>query len=510
VFSLRRKGDYRLQLTRTLKRPGQYKVELYLFTPYEGKFSEWTLSEQQFFFNALEHRFRLLSHPDRSRVGKSGNSFALPSRQFEIQYGSWLFQYRASMDHLRQQIQDAELAPEPVKRALRLIQNFAQRLRKSSPEQSSHLRYFRLVDVYFSWHAEQFLLECMAMEGFSELDQELRDSISEFLEQEYRYRREMKYVTDFRGTPTRLWNRMSLYLRLLEFPVVLRSKVIELGGGTRKLVKAISTMMIMSLFTYFLFNARASSQQLSLALLLAIALTYALRDLLRDDMIARATGWLRKGRPRWKVRLLMPYSNKLLAMQNVWMDYRKPPDLPQEVQEHSGTWAGNNEEQQIICFRSVLNLDKTALVENQIQERLSLDCEELCSMIQAARNKVFTWAEEDDPSSGVEAHPIDKQHDYDLLLVSTELDQGYSSAQRWRLRLGTKNARARKRAGPALRSSRRKKGRSACAIVFAGADPFHGCWLGSSPLRFGKALQRVRCPCTLCSRFLRFWSLSGG
>lgn len=436
MFSLRRKGDYRLQLTRTLKRPGQYGVELYLFTPYEGKFSEWTLSEQQFFFNALEHRFRLLGHPDRKRITKTGSSFALLSPYYEIQYGSWLFQYRASLDHLRQQILDAELANEPVKRALRLIQNFAQRLRKSNPEQSSHLRYFRLVDVYFSWHAEQFLLECMTMEGFSGLDQELRDAISEFLQQEYRYRREKKYVPDFRGTPTRVWNRMSLYLRLLEFPVVLRSKVIELGSGTRKLVKAGSTMLIMSLFTYFLFNARANSQQLSLALLLAIALTYALRDLLRDDMITRITSWLRKGRPRWKVRLLMPYTNKLLALQNVWLDYRKLPDLPPGVLEHAGTWA-TNEERQIICFRSVLNLDKAALLQDQIQERLSLDCEELCSMIQATRNKVFTWEDEEDPASPVEAHRIEKQHDYDLLLVCSEASQGYSSAQRWRLRLGT-------------------------------------------------------------------------
>jgi len=436
VFSLRRKGDYRLQFTRALKRPGKYKVELYLFTPYEGRFTEWTLSEQQFFFKALEHRFRLLGHPDSSRAGKSGSSFTLLSPHYEIQYGSWLFQYRASIDHLRQQILTSELADEPVKRALRLIQNFARRLRKSNPEQDSHHRYFRLVDVYFSWHAEQFLLECMAMEGFSDLDYELTQSIGAFLEQEYRYRREMKYEPDFRGSPTRLWNRMSLYLRLLEFPVVLRSKVSELGSGTRKLVKAITTMLVMSLFTYFLFNTRANSQQLSLALLLAIALTYALRDLLRDDMIARLTGWLRKGRPRWKIRLLMPYTNKLLALQNVWLDYRKRPDLPQSIMDATSTWAAN-EERQIICFRSMLNLDKAALVENQIQERLSVDCEELCALIQATRNKVFTWADNDDPASGIEAHPIDKQHDYDLLLVTTELSQGYSAAQRWRLRLGT-------------------------------------------------------------------------
>jgi hypothetical protein len=435
VFSLKRKGDYRLQLTRTLKEPGRYKVELYLFTPHESSFSAWTLAEQQFFFSSLEHRFGLLGLPDKDRVSKADRSFALLSPHYEIMCGSWLFQYRASMDRLRQQIQDAELTAEPVKRALRLSQNFAERLRKSIPEQSKQRRYFRLVDIYFSWRAEQFLLECMTLEGFAALDQELKDAIQELLQQEYRHRREREYLRDFRGTSTRVWNRMSLYHRLLEYPVVLRSNVTELGAGTRKVVKAASTMFIMSLFTYFMFNARAGSQQLSLALLLGIAMIYALRDLLRDDMIKGISQWLRKGKPRWKIRLLMPYTTKLLALQKVWLDYRKLPELPQQVLECSGKWA-TNEERQIICYRSVLNLDKTALEENQIQERLSVDCEELCEMIQATRNKLFVWTDQDDPSSPVQAHPIEQQHDYNLLLVCTEPGQGHSSAQRWRLRLG--------------------------------------------------------------------------
>src|SRR5690606_39697374 len=64
-------------------------------------------------------------------------------------------------------------------------------------------------------------------------------------------------------------------------------KITELGAGTRKLVKATSTLLIMSLFTYLLFNVRAA-QQLSLTLLLGIALIYAVRDLLRDDLIDRS------------------------------------------------------------------------------------------------------------------------------------------------------------------------------------------------------------------------------
>lgn len=435
MFSLKRKGDYHLQLTRTLKKPGRYTVELYLFTPHEGVFSTWTMGEQKFFFRSLEHRLGLLGLPGKDRDSKTDSSFALLSPHYEIMYGSWLFQYRASMERLRQQVQGDELTGEPIKRALRLSQNFSQRLRNSNAAGSNQRRYFRLMDIYFSWHAEQFMLECTTLEGFDELDQELRDAVQQFLKQEYRHRWEREYLSDFHGTPTRVWNRMGLYHRLLEYPVLLRSKVTELGEGTRKLVKAISTMLVMSLFTYFLFNLRGGGQKLSLALLFSIALIYALRDLLRDDMIKGVTQWLRKGKPRWKIRLFMPYTNKLLALQRVWLDYRKLPELPKQVLERAGKWA-TNEERQIICYRSVLNLDKTALEQNQIQERISLNCEELCEMIQATRNQLFVRADEENPLSPAQAHPIEKQHDYNLLLVCTEPGQGESKAQRWRLRLG--------------------------------------------------------------------------
>ena len=435
MYSLKRKGDYRLQLTRTLKKPGRYSVQVYLFTPHESNLSVWTLSEQQFFFTSLEHRFGLMGLPDKDRVSKADTSFALLSPHYEIMYGSWLFQYRASIDRLRQQIQNAESLDEPLKRALRLSQNFALRLRKSDPQQSNQRRYFRQMDIYFSWHAEQFLLECMTHSGYEGLDDELKEGVAEFLRQEHKYRKEREYLSDYRGSPTRVWNRMSLYHRLLEYPVVLRLKITELGAGTHKLVKAASTMLIMSLFTYILFNARDASEKLSLTLLLGIALIYAIRDLLRDDMIAGITRWLRKGKPRWRIRLLMPYTKKLLAQQLVWLDYRRLPELPREIIDHSGNWA-SNEERQIICYRSELNLDKDALEQDEIQERLSLDCEHLCEMIQASKHRLFAPADGDDPFASIEAHPIEKQHDYNLLVVHTEAGKPYSTAQRWRLRLG--------------------------------------------------------------------------
>lgn len=435
MFSLERKSDYRLQLNRTLKEAGRYRVELYLFTPHEGAFSTWTLTQEQFYFNSLEHNFRLQGQPELDRVSKTDGSFALLSPHFEIIYGSWLFQYRASMSRLRLQAQNTEFA-NSLRRALRLSQNFAQRLRKTTPQQNSQKNYFRNADIYFSWYAEQFLLESMTAEGFADVDQELKDGIQEFLQQEYRYRDERNYLGEFDGAPTRIWNRMSLYLRLLEYPVLLRRKVIGLGSITRKMVKAASTILIMSLFTYVIFMMRDRRQELSLALLLGIAMIYALRDLLRDDMTEGITGLLRKGKPRWKIRLFKPYINELLALQRIWIDYRKLPELSQWVREHSDKWSAN-EERQIICYRSELNLDKEILEQHQIEERIALDCKELCEMIQSAKDKLFVLADPKDPSSAIQAHTIEKQHDYNLLVVHSGPGNGYSTAQRWHVRLGS-------------------------------------------------------------------------
>jgi len=437
VYSLKRKNDHRLQLSRTLKRPGRYKVELYLFTPHETTFSSWRLSESQFYFGSVIHRYGLLGQPSTDRVRKGVDGFSLLSPHYEIMYGSWLFQYKASMDRLRQQLQAADTAiAEPIVRALRLSETFAQRLRRSAPQQAGQQRYFRQMDIYFSWYAEQFLLECMTLKEFDELDTERKEAIKAFLLKEYQLRKARDYVAEFRGTPTRVWNRMSLYKRLLEYPVLLRLNIAELGAGTRKLVKAASTTVIMSLFTYLLFNAKGTSQ-LSLTLLLGIALIYAIRDLLRDDMISMMTRWLRKGKPRWRIRLLMPYTKKLLAQQLVWLSYRKLGELPRDVAEHSGKWS-ISEERQVICYKSLLTLDKAALEQNEIQELLSLDCEQLCEMIQAPRNRLFMAADGQSPFVDIEAHDIEKQHDYNLLLVCTDPGQRHSTAQRWRIRLGAK------------------------------------------------------------------------
>lgn len=434
MFSLKLKGDYQLQLTRTINTPGRHMVDVYLFIPPETQISPRTLPEQQFFFGSVSHRFGLMGLQPTDRPNKKDDSYALLSPHYEIANGSALFRYKASMGRLRQQLHSSDAPAETIARALWLSQAFAQRIRESAPEQDRQQRYYRQMDIYFSWFAEQFFLECMSQEYFAELDEELRQNIADFLRQEELHRKEQGYVREFQGTPTAIWNRMSLYNRLLEYPASLRSKITELGSGTLKLVKAGSTMVVMLLLTVVLFNTRDASQTLSITVLFTIALVYAVRDIVREDMINVISRWLRHGKPRWRARLLMPYTGKQVAQQLIWVDYRNLADLPRSVADNAMPSA-QGDDAQVICYRSLLTPEKSALERDEIRERITLDFEALCEMIKVSRDRLFVYGEGDEPA--IQVHPIERQQEYHLLVVSREPAQQHNEAQLWRLYLGS-------------------------------------------------------------------------
>ena len=136
-----------------------------------------------------------------------------------------------------------------------------------------------------------------------------------------------------------------------------------------------------------LFNVRNASETLSITLLLVIALMYGVRDMVREDMINVITRRLRRGKPRWRIRLRMPYTRQQVARQLVWVDYRNLQELPQVVASAVGRSA-NNDDAQVICYRSLLKPDKDTLEHDEIRERITLDFEALCEMIKVSRDRL--------------------------------------------------------------------------------------------------------------------------
>ncbi|MCH8542609.1 MAG: hypothetical protein LAT61_03455 [Alcanivorax sp.] len=434
MFTLRREGDYRIRLTRILKDAGPHRAELYLFVPHDLDLSGQTMPEQQFFHGSLHHRFRLVGQPSRDRASVKDPAVSLLSPYYEVTFGTWFASYQTSMERLRQQLGKPGGLAEDIDRALKLTQRFAQRLRESQLDEDKKDRYFRHLDVYFSWYAEQWFLQAMTSEGYSALAQEIRDEVLAFLTQEQDWRTSRKYQADYEGDPVKIWNRMRLYSKLIEYPVSLRPQMTELGTGTLKLVKATSTMLVMSFFTLLIFRARESAHELTLSLLLLIAFIYALRDVLRDDLIRTVTRRVRKGRPKWRVRLLKPYTSKAVGQQFIWLDYKKLAELPELIRENRGKWY-ISEERQVICYQSTLTLDSAAVAHDQIQENLSLDCHAMCEMINNTRDRLFSYESFPPDSEQIQTQTIDKHHYFNLLLIRRGSADGAPHAQRWRLTL---------------------------------------------------------------------------
>src|SRR5690625_7850031 len=106
------------------------------------------------------------------------------------------------MGRLRQQLQTAETIAEPIGRALRLTQSFAQRMRQTQPEQDRQKRYLRQMDIYFSWYVRQVFLKCMTQDRFDELAPEPKQSLRDFFQNGEAIRKDRKYGQAFQRTLT--------------------------------------------------------------------------------------------------------------------------------------------------------------------------------------------------------------------------------------------------------------------------------------------------------------------
>ncbi|OOG22686.1 hypothetical protein B1C78_14640 [Thioalkalivibrio denitrificans] len=293
------------------------------------------------------------------------------------------------------------------------------------------------MDIYFSWYSEQFFLECASKAKYSDVGQLDSERVRAYLDAERQYRERKGYLADLRGSPTQVWNRMAMYHKLLQYPVVMKTRTTELWRTTHRTVKALYTMVIMTLFTVLLFHTFRAAHRLTITLLLMIALVHALRDYLHDEMVNRITGWVRKGRPLARTRILKPLTGEEMGAQLVWFDYSPPARLPDNVKRNAGR-GQTGEEMQAVLYRTRLTLESKALGQDQIQEVLGLDLEPLCELIEGGQNRLFAQTNDEEVQNGVLVHEIERQHSYTLLVVCTVPGDPVARAQRWSVTLSVR------------------------------------------------------------------------
>ncbi|WP_231364677.1 hypothetical protein [Thioalkalivibrio sp. ALRh] len=434
MFTLRRKGKHGLQLERVLQKGGEHEVTLYLFTPHDRGALERALGGTKAVPDRWRHGFRMLGLPAEDKASLADTSISLLSPHYEVLCGTWLSRYQASIDHLRQRFEDSDNSEEIVKRALKLSENLARRLRQFPPESKAQLSYFRRMDIYFSWYSEQFFLECASKPQFSNLGEPYSGRVRAYLAAERQYRERQGYLADFRGSPTQVWHRMALYHKLLEHSVVTKTRTTDLWRATYRAVKALYTMVIMTLFTVLIFHTIRAVHRLTITLLIMIALIHALRDYLHDEMVNRITGWLLKGRPLERTQILKPLTEERMGAQLTWFDYLPQAGLPSKVRRNAGR-GQIGEEMQTVLYRARLMLEPKALDQGHVQEVVGLDLGPLCELVEGGQKRLYSGKIGEVMQDGVQAHDIERQHIYTLLVVCAGPGDPETRAQRWRVTL---------------------------------------------------------------------------
>ncbi|GKW50299.1 hypothetical protein [Halomonas sp. NCCP-2165] len=448
MITLERRDGFHLKLSRVLRESTSHKLDLYLFVPAELDLSAEVISEQAFYHHAI-HLSRTY-YSDRhqlplvhSRLARRGEP---DSDQYRLSLSLYAYQYVVALERSVRELraylrrsrgdkrrearhEEAAALEARVEEVLALALDILKRLRRSVPERESLLKYYTNIDNYLSWFTEQRLLELLAQLPREADYAGVRRRLVALCRAEAAHREAEEYnsprvVED----PTRLSNKMRLLRRLIEYPLTLRQRTQELGGGEQKAVKALATAVVMIFVSLGLLQARESLGDITLLFVLAMAAIYALREVFKDDL--RNTLWrlLRKGRPKWRRQYLDPTSQALVGRQLEWCDYQRYAKLDEPIK-----WARKRNlaqrEEVVLHYRSSSRLSPTRFLSGyeQVRETLTLDLSLVARLMDKASHLVYRLEGEE-----VSRERVERRHLINLVTRERRGD-GEAVIQRWKV-----------------------------------------------------------------------------
>lgn len=433
MFSQKNKSEYVLEFIRSLPKSKKTITSLYLFPPAEAEHLPELLDRTEWNARPVDFRYRILGIQEDKKQ-HTEQSVSLLSPHYETLRSTWMANFQRSLERVQYQIQQAGLLEQHVTRLVLLCRGFAKRIRTNVSSEPRQSRYQRQLEVYFSWVAEQNLLTLMQHEDWAALPEATQLEVTEFLKQEIEYRKAQGYLKELDNRPARIYYRMQLYRRFLDRFILLKADVVELGNLARRGVRAMITMFIMSAFTIFIFYYRDSGYSLSVGLILTVALVYALRDLLRDDLIKMITSWFLRDKALWKIKYRKNKKDPLLFQQFLWRSVIGFEQVPEQVKINSGKWffsTGKN----IFFLKSVVEADGYLGIEENIEESIAIDFKPFTDLLSSVKTPVYQYQQEADETK-IATQLIEQRHYYNLVIVTQDLkSEEPAKVQRWKLTL---------------------------------------------------------------------------
>jgi hypothetical protein len=415
LINVERKNSFQLRLTRRLKEETSHTLDVYLFVPGELGLSTQLISEEAFYHAAInvsrtyysdEYLLPLVQSRLASRNRLGSDSYRLSLSLYAYQYVVAMERTTQAMlvtanklRHARQEEREensdinesASGLRDQLNEMVDLSDSILKLIRRNQPSDESLYKYFANIDNYLSWFTEQQLLALVSQMPRGGEFTDIGRRFINVCQREGDYRRDQEYNAErVMADPTRMSNKMRLLRRLIEHPITLKQKSLELGSGEQKAVKALATAVVMVFVSLGVLHLRSIVGDITALFVLAMALLYAMREVFKDDLRNTLWRWLRKGRPKWRREYLDPTRNATVGRQLEWFDYKRFALLDEDIQQMRRRTVAQREEM-VLHYRSSSCMSPTRFLSGyeHTRETLNLDISLLTRLMSKGKHHIY-------------------------------------------------------------------------------------------------------------------------
>lgn len=449
MINVERKNSYQLRISRRLKEETSHTLDVYLFVPGELGLSTQLISEEAFYHAAIQisrtyysdqHHLPLVHSRLATRNQMGSDSYRLSLSLYAYQYVGAMERTTQSMlerareirrGQEKQQVdqQSVDRLFEQLQETSDLSESILRRLRRHPPKDDRLYKYFANIDNYLSWFTEQQLLALVAHMPRGGEFTPIRHRFVAICQREAEYRQEQEYnAMRVMEDPTRMSNKMRLLRRLIEYPITLKQRSQELGGGEQKAVKALATAVVMGFVSFGVLRLRDTLGDITALFVIAMAVLYAMREVFKDDLRNTLWRWLRRGRPKWRRQYVDPNRNVPVGHQLEWFDYKRYAVLDTEIQQLRRRTVAQREEV-VLHYRSQSRMSPTRFLSGyeHTQESLTLDISMLTRLMSKGKHAIYRLKE-----GQAVRETVERRHLFNLVIRETgSEDQPYLA--RWKV-----------------------------------------------------------------------------
>lgn len=434
MINVEKKDGFNVKLVRILRQDAYHKLDLYLFVPGELDLNNHVVSEESFYHNAIH--LKRTYHSNSRDLPLRNNRLAdrgkqQPIERYRLNLSLYAYQYVIALERSTHQLLDDREAAgrEQVESLAEQSMRVLNRLRRNVPKDESRLKYFVNIDNYLSWLTEQQLLALVAHLPRNEEYGEIKSLLLRTCEAEQAYREDKRYNSSrAEQDSSRISNKMRLLRRLIEWPVTLKERSKELGGGEQRVVKALATGVVMIFVSMIMLEARSAMGDFTLRFVLVLAFLYALREVFKEDLRDTLWRWLRKGRPKWRRQYFNAHGDETIGRLLEWVDYTRFHKLDDEIRA-ARRGSVTHREEVILRYRSSSRMVPARFMSgyHETREVMNLDLGILAKLMDKGSHHVYRIKD-----GQVAREAVEKRYQINLVVRQTQ-GTGATTIQRWKI-----------------------------------------------------------------------------